>query len=408
MAITVSDIDEMVARFGNKIVNAQANLEAPIRSILTEVNEPGRVGIVNVKAGGFSSTGWVADQGTLPSGEDVQPTQATYLPKFLFSRISIPRGAATLAAGEGEGINIVYEQMESCGRDLGRSLDFSAVQASAFLTLSLAQAGEFTASATSATDDTFTVSDPSPFRIGMTLQRYQGGALEEHMVVSGVTIDHDGSSHTVDVDRVQHSVALVGDPAANDVLYLRGAKDDGMVSLDDIADESGTLYSLAVTQRDWKGNEQASTGTLTVDKMRDLSVSIKRRRGRGPDCLLMNALNERRYTDQLLGARRFGGGSAMDAVGGSSSTFEGMPIHLDENVADGNIYYLTKEDVKLHVFKDFGDDMDGGPVGAQTGGGLRHVNISDANFEYDVQRWGAFNLRCTRRNGTGQLSGITA
>ena len=63
------------------------------------------------------------------------------------------------------------------------------------------------------------------------------------------------------------------------------------------------------------------------------------------------------------------------------------------------------EDVKLHVFREFGADVDGGKKAGMNRGA---VLVDSTNLDYDVQIWGAFNLRAERRNGCGRLSGVTA
>ena len=83
MAITFNEIAELVARFGNSVVTEQANMASPFvgKGIIKKESHSGTVGIVNVKSGGIQSTGFIADGGALPDGQNKQPHQLAYHPK---------------------------------------------------------------------------------------------------------------------------------------------------------------------------------------------------------------------------------------------------------------------------------------------------------------------------------------
>ena len=72
MAITFNEIAELVARFGNSVVTEQANMASPFvgKGIIKKESHSGTVGIVNVKSGGIQSTGFIADGGALPDGQN--------------------------------------------------------------------------------------------------------------------------------------------------------------------------------------------------------------------------------------------------------------------------------------------------------------------------------------------------
>lgn len=406
MAITASAISALVARFGNKIVEEQVNQNAPVTSMIDKLNQSGRVGVVNVKAGGLDSTAWIDDGDTLPTSAARDLVQVTYLPKIIFSHGAIPRLAATLASGEGEGINLVLEEIESMGAQLGRRLADGIINGvQKLVQLTTAQATELGAAGT-----TLTVSDHSRFRTGDVIERYDddGGTgastndLMEYLRVVAVDVDEDGSTHTITFARDITGLSGTA-PAQYDQLFVRGAKFDGMASLKDIS-AAASLYGKAETADEWSGNLKSLSSTaLDVQIMRDLFTKICQRRGQSPDFALCNSRVRQKYSDLLLNQRRYISGK-MDATGGMDIEFEGRPVKVDDNCGSTDLYFVTKKDVKLHVFRDFGDEADGGKgKGASTSG---HALVSDDTFVYKFQRWGAFNLRVTRRNGCGNLSNI--
>jgi hypothetical protein len=420
MAITVSDISALVARFGNEIVHEQSNQAAPLRQHFKEHKEGGRVGIVNPKEGEVSSVGWLADSGTLPEKRNVTPVQFTYLPKFLYGKLGIPRGAATLATGEGEGINLVKEELESLGASLGRQLE-RAILGSTIETLTAATEAELDAAISLGGQSTMTTSNPEAYRVGMIVERRSSGAgaLEELMRVAKVEYSPGSATATITFDRSSgitqtnagnltqtgygYASTAGTASATGDVLYPLGGYDDACVSLYDVA--NGTCYGTDAAVPGWTGNYKDISGSLTRGDMRDMSTTIKRRAGKGWDKIFMNSLNLQRYEEFMLDARRFVTGK-MDAVGGVKSEFEGKDIVVSENVASSKIHFVSTDDAKIHCFKDFVDDMDGGPAPASASG-LAHAQVDASTFDYFHERWGAFNLRVTKRNAHGLIDGIT-
>ena len=83
MAIDAASIGALVGRFSNKLVHKQAEMafDALDAGQIKKVDKPTARGTVNIKAGGLSSTGLIADDGTLPSGAslDITPVSYTHL-----------------------------------------------------------------------------------------------------------------------------------------------------------------------------------------------------------------------------------------------------------------------------------------------------------------------------------------
>jgi len=392
---TSGDINKLVHRFTNSVLNAQALLNCPAleKGYIKRTKRKGVVGNVNIKAGGIDSTGNLADGGTLPTGSSVAPVQAQYNPVIFFSRLSIPRLAAKNVASKEDGIDLVFEEMETVGRDLGRVLGRAIFSSSL---------GNPATSVTADTDTTFETADPSGFRLGSSIDVYNGSTYIERVIITNVSIPVAGGNATITFEGGGTGGAAANSWTTSYALWLRGSKENGMVSFSDVCADA-TLYAKSQNSDEWSGNLDSTTTTLTVAKMRRMSTTIKRRRGQKWTCLLLNSINEERYSNMLLANRRFPSGK-MDAVGGMAHEFEGRMLVVDENVGDSDIFYHTDEDVQLHEFYDFAPETDGG---GSPGMNRNAVIVSDDSYTYDVQIAGAFNLRVLRRNGTGHFSALT-
>lgn len=399
MAITLAQISALAGRYTNEIVNEQANLEAPFAAkTLKRLKRANEVGVVNIKAGEFDSTAFVADAGLLPDGSDVQPVQGTYQPVGLFSRIRLPRIAAGLVRSTSDGIDLVKEEMESCGASLARQLGRGVFGQSL---------GSPTATVNT-TSTTFTVVSPSGWRVGMAFAVYNGASHIEGdtqatvLRVTKVDIPADGVGDTTITFVAAGGAGNTVQWLTTYTFWLRGANVNRMTSMADIT-AAASLYGQSQNSNEWAGNLDSTTTVMTIPALRALLTTVVRRRGMKPSHIVSNRKNEERYSNLLINNRRFMQGK-MDAVGGAAFELEGIPWITDENVDDTDVFFFQEKDVKLHEFRDFQPDIDGTK---KTGMNIGAALISDTNLVYDVQVWGAFNLRVERRNGTGRMSALT-
>lgn len=402
MTITVSQITSLVGRYTNEVVNEQVNEEMPFlgKGILKRVKKPDKIGIVNIKAGEMRSTTFIADGGTLPSGGDVQPVQGTYSPVALFGRISLPRIAAALASSLDDGIDLVKEEMESAGQTLARQLARGVFGSSLGSPTATVNAGS----------TTFTVSSPAAWRVGMAFEVANGSSAIEGTTEATLCYVSKVASPANGVGDTTITFVGTGSGAGNNTqwlttytFYLRGATANRMTSLGDVCADA-SLYTQSQNSNEWSGNLDSTTTELTVAALRALLTTVVRRRGQKPDYILSNRKNEERYSNLLINNRRFMGGK-MDAVGGSTFELEGIPWFTDENIDDTDLFYFNQKDVVLHEFRDFKPEVDGAE---KKGMNLGAALISDSQLVYDIQVWGAFNLRCLRRNGTLRMSALTS
>ena len=457
MAITFNEIAELVARFGNSVVTEQANLAAPFvgKGIIQKQKHTGTVGIVNVKQGGMMSTGFLADGQRLPEGANTQPIQLAYHPKALFSRLSIPRIAALTAISKQDGVNLVKEQMESVGADLGRTLGRAVFRGGSVTDDAVFDTNGLTpivGTGANAGESNIVPSMPnldvSGFRVGAT---YIGpvdddptnqGAAQLALVVK--EIDHAGGviafqAHLYDAVNGVAGIVYPYDSLSNTPGNLNGPQfpvvkpldgstaplgappqtafdnlDNTIASLLDLASinlggpgstlgAAGNYAGIGQSgASDFVGSEVdagAVGGNLTLEQMDELSKKIKRRSGSPWTHSVCNSTNMHRYMNLLVSNRQFvGGNQAADASIGSMATFEGKPVIVDENMPDTDWLLFTQSDVKLAQWRDFEPDFDGSKA----------AMVSDSSFIYDTQIFGMYNLRCTKRSGLGKITGLTA
>jgi len=403
MGITPNDIYKLVARFSNSIVTEQANEMSPLidKGILKQKKITDKVGIVNITAGEMASVGMVSSGGSLPQGTNVLPVQATYLPVNIFGRIAIPRDSANLASSTEDGVDIVSQQMRICGQALGRQRGRALVASSLGAIAANIAAGQ----------TSFTVNDPSPYRVGMAFEVFNGSTAIEGtteadlLVVSNIAYTLDGSPATITFVGKGSGGSNINAWTTGYTLYLRGAKSSGtFTSLADVCAAS-SLYGVANTSNEWSGNLDSTTPVLSLPAMQNLYSMIRRRRGAKPTHVLVNTTREASYTNLLINNKRFAPGQQMDAVGGMDLEYHGLPVIVDDNVNDTDLFMFNQEDMMLHVFRDFAPDFDGEAAKGMNRGA---VIVSDSLFVYDVQVWGSFNLRVERRNGTGQMNNLSA
>ena len=421
MGISFNEISMLVARFGNSVVQEEANLAAPTvgKNVIKKEKQSGTVGIVNVKAGGLTSTEFITDSGPLPTGASVNIKQMAYHPKALFTRLSVPRISALTAISKQDGVNLVREQMQSAGADLGRNLGRALF---ATLLADIDGVPAVTAADSSVTIDVVD-NDTSGYRVGSRVDGFgdAGNPYQYSMQVTGVNVT---GGQVTGIITVPATGALVGAgiqlTAADSTPGLAGTIDSatggllaqGMCSLLDAASptldpfaagtgilgSAGNYAAVGTVTPEYAGNAVAAGGTLTLEKMDELSQIVKRRAGHPWTHTICNSTMFHAYMGLLVSNRRFVGGSQKPDASVADGTYEGKPIQIDENMADGKILLFNDKDVKLAEWRNFEPDSDG----------KNAAMVSRSHFEYDTQIFGMYNLRILRRNGLGTLTGITS
>ena len=233
MANEAEAIGALIGRFTNKVVTPQAKMEfeAWDKGVIKEKKKPTERGVVNLKNGGLSSTKLLADGGTLPTGDTKTITQATYDPAIFLSRLEMPRGGVTISNNPSDGVDLLKENMETVGRDLGQLLGRSFFET------------ELANSATNVTSGAvYTAPSAAGYVIGMTVQQYNGSTLVQSFTVTDITLDADGDNGAVITTDADFSSTNL---TAAHTLHVQGAKDTTFVSYSQLADTSTTVYGIA-------------------------------------------------------------------------------------------------------------------------------------------------------------------
>lgn len=398
MGITANDVYQLAARLGAKAVEEQSQMVAKFFDQKLDIlDQPGQTGYVNVKAGGLESTKFIGDGLTLPNGAAVDITQLHYTPKFLFSRLSLPRGGLELANGVKDGVRLLVEQLKSAAADVarqrGRSV-FNKGLGSPYAPV--------TAPATS-----FQITDVSGLKIGMKIDVYDDTATPAALVdsVTVTSIDWVGSGPIAGLAYYTVGITAAGaNWATTNNLYVQGARTQGMVSLTDVC-ANAALYDHPVGDDGWSGNLDSTTTSLSEGALRTMHDQIRNRRGVEVDCIVMNPVTVTRYLNLATDQRRFMPGDALDKYGKLLPTFDGVEIFPDVNCGNKDVFFFNGDDVKLHRFRKFGPDTDGMRSPAM---GSAAAIVSSTSFTYDIQMYEAMELRVTRRNGSGHMSAIAS
>lgn len=401
MGITANDVFRLAARLGAKAVEEQSQMVAKFFDQKLDIlDQPGQTGYVNVKSGGIESTKFIADNGDLPGGDSVDIRQLHYTPKFLFSRLSLPRGGLELANGVKDGVRLLVEQLKSAAADVARQRGRSV--------FNTGLGSPYETQASTSTD--FKIADVSGLKPGMKIDIYNGATLEDSKVVASIDWATSGPIAGLDYYVVTLTAATAVPWNASWKIYVQGAhaldgtEYLGMLSLADVCANSA-LYGLAAGTDEWSGNLDSTTTSLSEGSLRTMHDQIRNRRGTEVDCIVMNPVTVTRYLNLATDQRRFMPGDALDKYGKLLPTFDGVEIFPDVNCGNKDVFFFNGDDVKLHRFRKFGPDTDGMRSPAM---GSAAAIVSSSTFTYDIQMYEAMELRVTRRNGSGHLSAIAS
>lgn len=421
MALSVTDIQDLVARFSNKIMTKQLNVSSEIlkTNALRKEQRKG-VDVINVYASTNGSTRIISDNGTLPTGAQSVPKQGVAKPKAVISRLAIGRIAAGTNGGP-DSVDQVEAQVNGaiahCAKTVARAIFDSKIG-------NLAAAGAFTGTAVDSTmSGTFV--DVSSILEGETFD-LASGSLTRAVEVVSVTYQAVGTGSSDVAGQVVLKVvdtALVSTNVGTDAfLSLRGSTTLGVEDNSNTLTSyvriggSGLLHGLGAGDlSSWTGNTVVNFGGFDQEKLGKFAMKLRNRSGQDFSHVFSNPLVSMAYGVSALSpaaASVFGLGSSttgegarlqlgsdMDkykSVSNSGLTFLGKPWIIDSNCPADKVILHNTEKVFLAQTSDFGMQEEGGDG----------MLLDRSNFSWDIQLSGLMELVCLQRNAIGVITGI--
>ena len=195
-----------------------------------------------------------------------------------------------------------------------------------------------------------------------------------------------------------------------EMVGIRGIVTDQ--NLDDIAATDGTNSGLAdadplqgidvSTYNWWKATvlahasgRYAGQRALTLDLMQQAFDKVEKKAGvgYGPDMIITTRAIRREYLALCQADRRTVNSMTLDG-GWTALDYNGIPLMVDNDAIDGEMYFLTLKDLQIYRMSDYDWMSDSG------GGILRVISGYDA-YEATLYRYA--ELGCKRRNSQGVL-----
>ncbi len=141
----------------------------------------------------------------------------------------------------------------------------------------------------------------------------------------------------------------------------------------------------------------AGQRALTLDLMQKMFDKVETKAGKdyGPDLILTTKAIKREYLSLMQADRRNINTMTLDG-GWSALDYNGIPLTVDDDAIDGEMYFLTAKDIQLYRMSDY-DWMD------KDGSVLARLSGYDA---YEAVLFLYAELGCSRRNSHGVIADI--
>lgn len=188
---------------------------------------------------------------------------------------------------------------------------------------------------------------------------------------------------------------IVTNTDLDDIIFLDGSL-TGMASMND------PLQGLNVSDNPWwralvnasSGGRYSAQRALTINNMQKQFDDVEEKAGKdyGPDAVFTTRAMRREYLDLCQADRRAVNTMTLDK-GWKALDYNGIPLMVDNDAIDGEIYFLTLKDLQLYRMSDY-DWM------AKDGAVLSRISGRDA---YEAVLFRYAELGCKRRNSQGVL-----
>jgi hypothetical protein len=391
-ALSASNTLSLAAKFMPQMVTdieSSGSLQA--FKELKVVDEDDYQGTATVIDGGTGAEQWVPPGGSLPTGGSVAPLQTQYGPKQILDRLIIPEGIVIGNKNRAQGVNTFLANAKNCASRMARSRARAAFKSSSYtLTATI-----------NSSSTTFTVTDISWARVGMTYAFTRAGAFREAFTVAGYTYTKSSGTYTITL-----AAATTLAMAADDVIYQTGALDDGMDSLADVAGSS-TFQGIDPTNApNWKGVDvDNGTNALSETVIGNASDDAHVASGVKVDYHAVNPRTLRKYHGLFADERRYRTGDKLDRDILVPS-FDGQPILASAEVPEFVWHGIHKDHVLFHEYKKVGPLANGtldGRDGMDAGGLTLHPTLN----AYEMRITCKQNLRVLCRNSSFRIHNFT-
>ena len=209
------------------------------------------------------------------------------------------------------------------------------------------------------------------------------------------------------------AAASTAGAARLEMMGLRGIVTD--TDLDDIALFDGTntgldtadgLQGLAVGTYSWwksivskhAAGRYAGQRALTLKLMDTMYDKVEEKAGKdyGPNLIITTRALRREYLDLTRADRRYINTMTLDG-GWKALDYNGVPLVVDNDAIDGEIYFLTTKDLAIYRMADY-DWM------TKDGSVLSRISGYDA---YEAVLFRYAEMGCKRRNAQGVLADLS-
>lgn len=378
-----------------------AGCELLRKKVLKVLDKPGVQGQVQIRAGGFSSTGWIGDGDAKPDPVSVKPKVGQYDLAILLSTLQWGRAAYKHAVNSGNAetvVNIVERELKAAKEDMTSQLGVGIAAGTNSL-------GSPVSQLTADSGTTLTVTDASGFRIGNYYQVYDGSTLVDYFKVTAITITADPASNdTIEFESGGTGGNNTAQWDTTDTIHPRGAKVDGMVGFQDLT-AAQSLYGVAQTTHNWAGNLVSVGGALTKEDIKQGRALQEKHHMKGITHWIGNGTMEMYLNELMVGQRRYGAtATGREELLGGEIDIYGAPFIKDNWFKNGDLYGFDNEQVFLHQFQKVMAERDDATGEVSR----RIVRSSPTHYAVEADISCHANIRCEKRSSVLRLSGITS
>jgi len=442
-AAILSNYAEVLKTFYLPAIQEQLN-HGTVLSDIIEINEKdvaGKNATINMHYGRNKGTGARADGGALPDA-DYQKYKTAVVPcKYNYGRVTFsgPTIAATRDE-KGSYARVIDNEITGVVRDLQQEINRqywgcgygilgrwrTTVGTTSYTLQKLYRGNTVGGDSFGSTFGAKYLAENAG-AVAVVLSAYSSGWVmtvdDTDMAVSAIVESNDYDTITVTNPDVTEAAgtfyarpaslvtdnAGVAGAARLEMMGLRGIVTDE--DLDEIACDDGTsvglktndpLQGLAVGTYTWfKANvDKHSSGryagqrALTLNLMQKMFDKVETKAGKdyGPDMILTTRPLRREYLSLMQADRRNVNTMKLDG-GWTALEYNGIPLMVDDDAIDGEMYFLTSKDLQLYRMSDY-DWMD------KDNSILARISGYDA---YEAVLFLYAELGCTRRNSQGVL-----